>query len=181
MDWSKVKTAIGTIAPWIAGTLGSPVAGIAIKTLCDVFGLAGDGAQTPDTITSALAGATPEQLQALRDSDNKHKELMQQLGYEHLEQLEQATVADRESARKREADIKDNTPKVLAALAVLMFLVIIVYVAFGQAPADQMRDGFWMLAGAAITTFKDVYGYYFGSSHGSQAKDATIAAQAGVR
>lgn len=178
MDWTKLKSAIGTIAPWIAGTLGTPVAGVAVKALCETFGLAGDSA-TPEDITAALAGATPEQLTQLKVVELKHAEFMQSLGYTHIEKLEQLTVADRDSARKREVDVKDNTTKVLAALSVILMLALIGYVAFGQAPADAMRDGFWMLAGAAIATYKDVYGYYFGSSHGSQGKDATIKAMAG--
>jgi hypothetical protein len=183
MDWTKVKSAIGTIAPWIAGTLGSPVAGVAVKALCDTFGLAGDSA-TPEGIASALAVATPEQLTTLKLAELKHAEFMRQLGYTHIEQLEQLTVADRDSARKRETDLakagsKDNTDKVLAGLSVVLFIALIWFVSTGQVN-EAMRDGFWMLAGAAVSIVKDVYGYYFGSSHGSQAKDATIAAQAGV-
>lgn len=92
MDWTKVKSAIGTIAPWIAGTLGSPVAGVAVKGLCSVLGLDGNTA-TPDTITAALAGATPEQLLALKVADQKHQELMQQIGYTHVEQLAASDAA----------------------------------------------------------------------------------------
>lgn len=178
-DWSKVKAAIGTVAPWIAGTLGSPVAGVATKAFCDVFGLAGDSV-TPDNITAALAGASPEQLQALHDADNKHAEFMQSIGYDHQDKIAQAVVDDRNGARDREKTVKDRTPSVLAALAVLVFLALIGAVAFGFEPKQSMQAGFWMLAGAAIAVLKDVYGYYFGSSAGSQSKDATIAAQAGV-
>jgi len=173
MDWSKVKSAIGTIAPWIAGTLGSPVAGVAVQALCNVFGLAGDSA-TPDNLTAALAGATPEQLQELNAAELKHAEFMQSIGYSHIEKLEQITAEDRASARLREGTVKDNTPKVLAALSVIMFLVLIGYVASGHSPGDGMKEGFWMLVGAAIATYKDVYGYYFGSSAGSHGKDETI-------
>jgi hypothetical protein len=180
MDWSKVKIAIAQIAPWIAGTLGSPVAGVAVKALVDVFGLAEDKA-TPENTLAALAGATPTQLQALHDAEIKHTEFMAQLGYTHLEQLEQATVDDRDSARKRETSVHDHTPQVLAALSVVAFILLIAYVAYGQAPAEAMRDGFWMLAGAVIATYKDVYGYYFGSSHGSAGKDETIKNMAKTR
>lgn len=180
MDWTKVKSAIAQVAPWIAGTLGSPVAGVAVQALCGALGLAGDSA-TPENVITALAGATPQQLAELKAAELKHAEFMQQLGYEHMEQLERATVDDRDSARKRGAAMNDRTPAVLAALAVLMFIGVLMFVGSGQSPAQDMRDAFMLLAGAAITTFKDVYGYYFGSSHGSQAKDATIAAQAGVK
>lgn len=178
MDWAKVKSAIGTIAPWIAGTLESPVAGVAVKALVDVFGLSGDSG-TPGAITAALAGATPQQLQDLRAADLHHQKLMAQLGYAHLDQLEQYNVQDRDSARQREASIKDNTPKWLAALAVVLMIATIADVAIGPPVPDPMRDGFWLLVGAIIATYKDVFGYYFGSSHGSQAKDATIKAMAG--
>jgi CDP-diglyceride synthetase len=79
----------------------------------------------------------------------------------------------------REVSVKDSTPKVLAALAVLLFIALIAFVAAGLKPDETMRDGFWLLAGAAIATFKDVYGYYFGSSSGSHGKDETINAMAG--
>jgi len=174
MNWEKVKNSVVQIAPWVAGTLGSPVAGVAVKALCDVFGLSSDTA-TPDNVIAALSGASPEQLQALRDAETKHSEFMQQIGYTHIEQLERDTVDDRNSARLREASVKDNTPKVLAALAVIVFLSFVVFVAIGKSPQEAMLPGFWMLAGAAVTTFKDVYGYYFGSSHGSDQKNETIA------
>lgn len=161
------------IAPWLAATLGSPVAGIAVKGLIDTFGLSEDTV-TPENVVAALAGATPAQLQSLREAELKHSEFMKQIGYSHLDALEQATVSDRISARERESSVKDNTPKVLAALAVIVFLALVVFVALGKSPDAAMQAGFWMLAGAAVTTFKDVYGYYFGSSHGSRDKDATI-------
>jgi hypothetical protein len=179
MDWSKVKTAIGTIAPWLAGTLGSPVAGVAVQALCGVFGLAGDSAN-PDTIAQAIAAATPQQLQDLKAAELKHAEVMQGLGYTHIEQLEQIAEADRDSARKREAAVKDNTPAALAALAVVGFIGLVVMVCAGFEPKQSMQAGFWMLAGAEIAILKDVYGYYFGSSASSKGKDDTIAAQAGV-
>lgn len=173
MDWSKVKSAIGQIAPWLAGTFGTPAAGVAVKGLCSIFGLDSASA-TPDSVSAAIAGATPDQLLALKQADLKHQEFMAQLGYDSLNKLAQATVDDRDSARKREAAVKDRTPAVLAALAVVGFVGLIGVVIYGFTPAEPMRDGFWMLAGAAIATYKDVYGYYFGSSAGSHAKDATI-------
>lgn len=178
MDWNKAKTALAQIAPWLAGTLGSPVAGVAVKALCDVFGLTGTRA-TPEDVTAALATATPEQLQAIRAAEDKHQEFMQQIGYTHLEQLAATTAQDRDSARKREGSLKDRTPAVLAAVAVIGFFVLVGMVADGLEPKDPMRDAFMLLLGASIALVKDVYGYYFGSSAGSQGKDATIASMAG--
>lgn len=86
--------------------------------------------------------------------------------------LQYRTEIVRVSAKQR---YKDNTPAVLAGIAVAGFVGLIVLVICWFAPAEAMRDGFWMLAGAAIATYKDVYGYYFDSSAGSRGKDATIA------
>lgn len=173
MDWAKVKSSIGQIAPWLAGTLGSPVAGVAVKAICDIFGLSGVEA-TPDNVELRLAGATPAQLADLRSAEQKHEEFMMQIGYSHLEQLEQIAAGDRDSARSREKEVRDNTPKVLAALAILGFIALIVYTATGHSPDAAMHDTFMMLTGAAVALAKDVYGYYFGSSAGSRDKDATI-------
>ncbi len=173
INWSKVSQSIATVAPWLAGTLGSPVAGVAVKAIVDVFGLAGKN-PTPEAVLTAINGASPEQLKALRDAEIQHEQFMQEIGYKHIEQLASAEVADRDSARKRETEVRDHTPKVLAALSVAVFGLIVWYVATGRSPEPTMRDGFWMLVGAIIATYKDVYGYYFGSSFGSKLKDKTI-------
>jgi hypothetical protein len=178
LDWSKVGKAVATIAPWIAGTLGTPVAGVAVKALVDVFGLTGPQT-TPDNVIAALAGASPQQLQDLRSAEQKHQEFMMQIGYDNIDRLTNAEVADRDGARRREEVVKDRTPSVLAALAVILFLCLLVFVAAGQSPNAAMQAGFWMLAGASVSVLKDVYGYYFGSSKGSQDKDATISKLSG--
>lgn len=180
MEWSKVKSAIGTIAPWLAGTLGSPVAGVAVQSICQVFGLSGDA--SPQQVVQAVQNATPEQLLALKEADARHAETMQQLGYSHVEKIEQIAADDRGSARQREAAVKDRTPAVLAGVAVGGFFVLVVLVALGFAPDGGMRDAFMLLLGAVIALAKDVYGYYFGSSSGSKEKDQTVAAAiAGVK
>jgi len=178
MDWSKVKQAIGTIAPWIAGTLGSPVAGVAVNALCGALGLSGQDAN-PTNVIAALAGASPEQLNSLRLADQRHMEVMQGLGYTHIETLEQYHVESINAARQREVDMAkagkaDNTPKWLAALAVALFLVLLAFVASGGTPDTSMRDGFWILATTVTLLCKDVYAYYFDSTPGSKAKDETI-------
>jgi hypothetical protein len=174
MDWSKVKSAIGQIAPWIAGSFGTPAMGVAVSGLCSILGLDSKNA-TPDSISAAMAGATPEQLLALKQSDLKHQEFMAQLGYDSLTKLAQATVDDRTSARLREVQTKDSTtPRVLAALSIIAFGCLLYYVSNGSTPNQAMHDTFMLLTGAAVALVKDVYGYYFGSSAGSQAKDETI-------
>lgn len=93
IDWAKVKTAIGTIAPWIAGTLGTPAAGVAVQALCTVFGLNASSA-TPDNLAAAIAGASPQQLADLRAAELKHIETMKEMGYSFQTELRRADSAD---------------------------------------------------------------------------------------
>lgn len=164
-DWRGL---IGTIAPTIATALGGPLAGAATKAISSAVLGKPDG--TEDEINKALVNATPDQIAAIQKANQDFQLEMKQKGID----LEALRYKDRDSARDREKTLKDNTPKVLAAFAVICFVGIIACVMFGFQPKDAMRDGFWMLVGAAIATYKDVYGYYFGSSSGSKEKDDTI-------
>ena len=142
MDWSKVSKALVTVAPWIATTLGSPVAGVAVKALCDTFGLAGDSA-TPENVISALSGASPAKLQALRDAETKHIEFMTQIGYTHIEKLAQAQVDDLASARDLgKADIAAGNAFTGALAAIVRPLwgigafCLVAYYAISHVPID---------------------------------------------
>lgn len=185
MDWSKVKSAIGTIAPWIAGTLGTPVAGVAVKVICDLFGLTGDKA-TPENVTAALAGATPDQLIALKQADIKHQEFMTQIGYDHLDKLAQMEVDDRDGARKREIAVKDRTPAHLAYMIIGGF--------FGVATAQLVALMGWPdvavkippqgwviignISGYLAAEAKAAAAYYFGTTQDSGRKTELLAQQA---
>jgi hypothetical protein len=171
MDWSTVKGAIGTFAPWIAGTLGTPVAGVAVKALCDVFGLSPDKA-TPDSVTAALAGATPDQLLALKSADQKHQEFMAQLGFDHIEKLQSIGAGDRDSARNREIQIKDRTPAHLAYMVIGGFFSIslaqlVALMGWPEVTAKIPPQG-WVIigniSGYLAAEAKSAAAYYWGST-----------------
>lgn len=163
MDW---KAIISTVAPWLGTALGGPLGGLAVETVAGALGLAD---KTTDAVKLAISGATPDQLLAVKQADQDFALKMQQLGFANVQALEKLIVDDRNGARDREAKTGDSmTPRALAAFAVVSFVVLIIAVAVGVSPADGMKDAFLILLGAAITTYKDVYGYYFGSSSGSR-------------
>lgn len=56
----------------------------------------------------------------------------------------------------------------------LGFFGMLFLLAFHPLP-ETIKDIMFMLLGALTAAWKDVYGYYFGSSAGSQAKNETIA------
>lgn len=113
MNWDKVKQVVGQIAPALAGTLGSPAAGVAVKVLCGVFGMDA-AAATPDTLAAAVQGATPEQIAAIRAADDAHAEAMakiamdavgQEVGAEQAEMADARGLADKEIARGNQVTI----------------------------------------------------------------------------
>jgi hypothetical protein len=176
------KTAISSIAPTLATMLGGPLAGTAVTALESALGLTpGAGA---DGVTAAVAaGMTPETIAAVRAADQKHLEIVQQQGID-LDKLnidfQTAMVAadnsDRASARDREVKVGGWTTPALAWTVVVAFAGVLALKLTGAIPVTDTATG------DMITSLRDalmlVLAYYFGSSRGSQAKDATIANQA---
>ena len=163
MDWSKVKSAVGTFAPWIAGTLGTPAAGAAVQALCNVFGISGDQ-KSPDNLLQAINGATPEQLLALKEADNKHSEFMAQLGFKNIEDLEQLATSDRDSARRREEVVKDRTPRNLAYLLTIGFFGLLGTLIFGPDLKPGAMDIVKIMTGSLGTAWITMIAYYYGTS-----------------
>ena len=95
---------------------------------------------------------------------------MERLGLGHVEELERLAAADRDSARKREISVKDRMPMLLGITANIGFFATVGFLLFRTMPVES-KDVLLLLLGALTATFKDVYGYYFGSSSGSAKKD----------
>jgi len=110
MDILKtVGPLLGQVAPTLATAMGGPLAGLAVKTLSNVLLGHEDGDQ--EAVATALQNATPQQLADVKKIDADFKVRMKELEID----LERISAGDRDSARKREMEIKDHMPKVLAA------------------------------------------------------------------
>ena len=170
-----------TVLPWIgaAATGNVPMlVSMAASQLSDVIGV--DVKPTADAISKAFAGATPEQLQAAKLADQDFALKMQAMGFAQIKDLEALAMANIADARAMAAKTGDtNTPRYLALFAVLCFVCLVVAVMEGAAPNDGMKDTFLILVGAAIAVFKDIYGYYFGSSSGSRDNQEALRKAAG--
>lgn len=167
-DWKRL---LGTVAPTIATAIGGPFAGLAVKAIGTALGL-GEGASEAD-IAAKLAGATPADLLALKKADQEFALEMKKLDVD----LERIAGADRDSARKREAEVKDWTPRILAAVVVGGFLGTVYMVLAGY--VDGLKDPMTAtltgtLIGYVSAKADQVVSYYFGSSASSKAKDETI-------
>ena len=87
---------------------------------------------------------------------------------------------DRDSARKREMEVKDATPARLAFLIVGSFIAVALFVVMHPYvwPGTKLEPEMLGMVGAVIgylsAKAEQVASYYFGSSAGSQAKDSVI-------
>jgi hypothetical protein len=168
--WQVLKT----VAPTIADTAAGPFAPLVDPIMRKIFGT-NDSKQ----IETALLGATPEQLLALKQADNEHAEKLAQLGIDR----DKLAFDDTASARAMQVQTRDPIVHQLAWLNVAGFLAI---AAFLIVAAVVWPEQVTKVPATAWATLGTVFGYlaksasqteafFFGSSAGSQAKDATIA------
>lgn len=104
---------------------------------------------------------------------------LQQNGELKLEEFdikrEEIAVSDRDSARKRQMEVKDSVPTILASITIIGFFATVGYVLSGQMNLTG-EQGILVgtIVGYVSAKADQVLSYYFGSSSSSKAKDITI-------
>lgn len=152
-DW---KSVVRTVAPGIATALGGPLAGMAVKALGDAIGL---DAATEETIAAAIKGATPGDLLKVKQAEQEFQVKMRALDID----LVKIAAGDRDSARQRESAVKDETPKILAAVVVVVWCLIQWHLINNSVP-DDMRELVMRVLGTLDASLMMVLAYYFGAS-----------------
>ena len=180
-------TAIKNIAPIIVGTFGTPLAGVAVKALCDFIPDEPKAAVQQAQGTGGTDGAISKlgelfqqgaiSIAQVKQAEDAHREKMAELGYKSVSDLAAIAAQDTASARAREIALKDKTPAVLAAVAVSGAVLISLAIVSGNAPA--MKDTATAALAGTIVGYifgelKLVFSYYFGSSADSKAKTQII-------
>lgn len=169
----SLKSLLGTIAPWIGTALGGPLGGAAAGALVQALGLPKGTATDSIALQKAVLGATPEQMLAIKKQDQDFQVQMQELGFSHIENLEELVVQDRNSARDREIKVGDSTTRNLAyAYTIGYFSIVGIVIVNGISP--EVKDLVNALLGMMSAALIAINGYYFGSSSGSHGKDSTI-------
>ena len=151
-----------------------PFGGAAAAIIQSVTG--SDKPVTPDNVDQVIATAQAkdsEIMLKLKEADQKFQVDMAKLGIESSVQLETIAAADRASARGREIAVKDTTNRILAYFTVITFMLVIVRLTSRDIPGTT-HDLLLVLIGVLVGAFKDVYGYYYGSSSGSAKKTDVI-------
>jgi hypothetical protein len=166
MDLSFLKQ----VVPTIATALGGPLAGVAAGFIADRLGVSD---KTVNNINDLVTSATqkPETLIELKKIDADLKKYYDQIGVD----LEKIAAQDRDSARNREIQVKDNTPKILAYSVTVGFFSILGYVIKNGLPTGNESVITYMI-GSLGGVWGAIMAYYFGSTKGSSEKTAVMAA-----
>ena len=161
------KETIASVAPALARALGGPLAGAAVKAVS--VAVLGKEKASEKELEAALVTAGPDVLLKLKEADNSFKLEMEKLGVD----LEKVHQQDRDSARRREIELKDNTPAVLAyGVSVGFFATLWYTFRFGM--PSEGGEALLIMLGSLGTAWSGIVAYYFGSSAGSARKDALL-------
>ena len=152
------------IAPTIATCLGGPLAGLAVTALSKLFGVA------PDQVQSMINDnkLSADQIALVQQEEIRFKEQTQALGLN----FEQLAVEDRKSARDMQTTTQSIIPPLLSILVTIGFFGILAYLMV--TPADTANTPLMIMLGSLGTAWTGIIAFYFGSSAGSQKKDAML-------
>jgi hypothetical protein len=158
------KQIIATVAPTLGAAFGGPLGALAGKVLGNALG-GGDA----KAVEAAVLSGDPAVLLKVKEAELAFKAHMAELGVSE-EQLE---VDDRKSAREL-GKVDVNTPRWLAIFVTLGFFGVLIFMLTNGKP-QAGGDALLVMLGALGGAWASIIAYYFGSSSGSRAKDATIA------
>ncbi len=172
MDFKKVLPTIAALAPNLATALGGPLAGMGLSALLQALGINPAAPDKEAQVAAALQNMTPETALALKKADQDFAVKLKELDIN----LEEINAKDRDSARNMQIQTQDWTPRVLAFFIVVGFLSLLTAMAFVTIPVsnEKLLD---IMTGTLGTLTVTIATFYFGSSSGSQKKDALLAAK----
>ena len=157
-----------TLAPMLGTALGGPLGGAAAAFIADKLGIE---SKTVEAVTEVLNSGkmTPDQISAIKLAEMDFKKFLES----NKIKMEEIAAADRNSARNREVQVKDNTNKILAFTVVGAFIAMVGATLMGFAKVESVLAG--TLVGYLSAKAEQVLAYYFGSSAGSKDKTALLA------
>lgn len=154
-----------------ATAFGGPVGAMGAQALGAALGKDVKPEQIEAELTKLTT--TEEGRAKAQQAEADFKLAMAKLNYESVEALERIALEDRDSARKREIAVKDKMPLVLGGATCTIFFTVVITLLIKGVPVES-KDVLLIMLGALTAGWKDVLGYYFGSSAGSAAARDTI-------
>lgn len=163
MDWLK------TLAPLLGTALGGPLGGAAAAFIADKMGI---DSKTVESVSEVLNSTkmSPDQISALKLAEIDFQKFLEQNKID----LAKLDADNTKSARDMQIATRSYTPDVLAAIITVGFFGILITMMLGWLKVSD-QQALLMLLGALSAAFGAVINFFFGSSHGSQAKDRLLA------
>lgn len=168
MDFTAI---LKTVAPWIGTALGGPLGGMAVEAAANALGLSD---KTTEAVKTAIAGASPEQMLALKKADQDFALQMQALGFKQITDLEAIAAADRKDARAMQVATRSPMPAILSFVVTVGFLGLLTGMMLGVLHVSDSQALLLML-GALGAAFGAVMQFWFGTTHDSGRKTDMIA------
>lgn len=162
MEWLK------QIAPLVGTALGGPLGGIAASFVADKLGVK---ESTVAAVTEALQSGsmTPEQLTQLKQAEIDFKKFIET----NKIRLEEINAADRSSARELLKSTKAHTPAVLTYIITIGFFGVLGAMFYW--PEVKESAPLMIMLGSLGTAWTGACAFWFGTTHGSQAKNDLLA------
>ena len=157
MEWLKL------IAPTIATAIAGPFGTMAYGLIANAMGItAGD---TQKTIEAGKL--TADQIASVQQAEIALKAKAQELNLD----FEKLANDDRKSARDMQSATKSILPAILAIVVTLGFFGILVGM---MTKTFVTSDALLLMLGSLGTAWTGIIAYYFGSSAGSESKNALL-------
>lgn len=174
MDFTAI---IKTVAPWIGTVIAGPLGGMAVQAAADALGLSD---KTLAAVQSAITGATPEQLLALKTADQAFALQMQALGFKQISDMESIAAGDRKDSRAMQTTTRSWVPAALSVIITCGFLSLLTGMMTGYLKAEDNQAMLLML-GALGVAFGQVINFWLGSTAESGRKTEIIAQAPAVK
>jgi len=167
----KLKELLKTVAPSIGAAIGGPFGGIAGKLLADALGEPQPTTETGLQKLVVKALGDPELALKLKEAENAFDAKMAELGVD----IYKTEVDDRKDARAMATT--NMWPQITISIVynLIYFLALREFVQMIDSP-DELNSEVMMLISGLIGLMTGeiprINAFWFGSSHGSQKKDA---------
>lgn len=163
MDWIKA------LAPLLGTALGGPLGGAAASFIADKLGI---DSKTIESVNEVLntGKLTPEQITSIKAAELDFKKWLEQNKID----LAKLDVQNTQGARDMQIATRSWTPDILACVIVAGFFAILIMMMMGVLKMSD-QQALLILLGSLSAGFGAVLNFFFGSSHGSQAKDVLLA------
>ena len=159
---------IKTLAPLIGTALAGPFGGAAAGFLADKLGVKESTVEAVSEVLSTQK-LTGDQLASIKAAEIEFQRFMET----NKITLAQIEAADTKSARDMQIAVRSNMPAILTCIVTVGFFGILGFMILN--PDIKQSEAMILLLGALNTSFGTAVGFWLGSSHGSQNKDALLA------